>query len=80
MTDKSNLTARCNSSCSTVVDHLAEDNALSPKKSQPPKERLAIGARIRVIIENEDKEGLYFDDDRAPWQLLYLLCLFGAVS
>lgn len=44
----------------------AKDNALSP--ARPAKERLAVGARVRVTVENEDKEGLYFDDDRVPWQ------------
>lgn len=38
------------------------DNAISP--ARPAKERLAVGARVRVTVENEDKEGLYFDDDR----------------
>eukprot|EP00438_Fugacium_kawagutii_P024242 Skav223103 [mRNA] locus=scaffold419:633123:635231:+ [translate_table: standard] len=40
----------------------ARANAISPEK--PAKERLTIGARVRVVIENEGKEGLYFDDDR----------------
>lgn len=40
-------------------------NAISPEK--PAKERLAVGARVRVLIENEGKEGLYFDDDRVAW-------------
>eukprot|EP00913_Durusdinium_trenchii_P033226 g31104.t1 len=41
-------------------------NAISPEKKPP--ERLVVGKRVRVIVENEDKdaawEGLYFDDDR----------------
>eukprot|EP00435_Cladocopium_sp_Y103_P011031 s380_g2.t2 len=41
---------------------IGSGNAISPPK--PAKERLAVGARVRVTVENEDKEGLYFDDDR----------------
>ena len=46
-----------------------QDNAISPEKPPTVKEkvRLAVGARVKVIVENEDKEGLYFDDDREPW-------------
>ena len=43
---------------------MPKDNAISPEK--PPKKRLAVGTRVRVVTENEDKEGLYFDDDRVP--------------
>ncbi|CAE7569585.1 hypothetical protein AK812_SmicGene34361 [Symbiodinium microadriaticum] len=37
-------------------------NAISPPK--PAKARPAVGARVKVLTENEDKEGLYYDDDR----------------
>ena len=44
----------------------AEANAISPPK--PAKARPEVGARVKVLTENEDKEGLYYDDDRAPRQ------------
>ena len=31
--------------------------------------RLAIGCRVKVVIENEERDGLYYDDDRAPQQI-----------
>ena len=43
----------------------AEANAISPPK--PAKARPAVGARVKVLTENEDKEGLYYDDDRVAW-------------
>ena len=47
-------------------DLSAEANAISPPK--PAKARPAVGARVRVLTENEDKEGLYYDDDRVAGQ------------
>ena len=48
----------------------AEANAISPPK--PTKARPVVGARVKVLTENEDKEGLYYDDDRVAWQVLGL--------
>lgn len=56
-----------NSSMLKALD-IPKANAISPEK--PAKERLAVGARVRVVIENEGKEGLYFDDDRVAWLAL----------